>query len=74
MFFERLLEKFVFCLKLFIDRFRYNANRASQVQSKIKLLEKLYVDSFFSFFLSLKFALVSALISHFVEDKSVCYD
>ena len=25
----------------FIDRFRYNANRASQVQSKLKLLEKL---------------------------------
>jgi len=25
----------------FIDRFRYNANRASSVQSKIKLLEKL---------------------------------
>lgn len=27
----------------FIDKFRYNANRASSVQSKIKLLEKLYV-------------------------------
>ncbi|PIO36116.1 hypothetical protein AB205_0151780 [Aquarana catesbeiana] len=27
--------------KVFIDRFRYNANRASQVQSKLKLLEKL---------------------------------
>lgn len=26
----------------FIDRFRYNANRASSVQSKIKMLEKLY--------------------------------
>uniref|UniRef100_W5N8T2 ATP-binding cassette sub-family F member 3 n=1 Tax=Lepisosteus oculatus TaxID=7918 RepID=W5N8T2_LEPOC len=26
---------------VFIDRFRYNANRASQVQSKLKLLEKL---------------------------------
>ncbi|MEQ2246375.1 ATP-binding cassette sub- F member 3, partial [Ilyodon furcidens] len=26
---------------VFIDRFRYNANRAAQVQSKIKLLEKL---------------------------------
>lgn len=25
----------------FIDRFRYNANRASSVQSKIKMLEKL---------------------------------
>jgi ATP-binding cassette subfamily F protein 3 len=25
----------------FIDKFRYNANRASSVQSKIKLLEKL---------------------------------
>lgn len=30
-------------IQLFIDRFRYNANRASQVQSKIKMLEKLYV-------------------------------
>lgn len=28
-------------IQIFIDRFRYNANRASQVQSKIKLLEKL---------------------------------
>uniref|UniRef100_A0ABM5G420 ATP-binding cassette sub-family F member 3 isoform X1 n=1 Tax=Pogona vitticeps TaxID=103695 RepID=A0ABM5G420_9SAUR len=28
-------------LIVFIDRFRYNANRASQVQSKLKLLEKL---------------------------------
>lgn len=27
----------------FIDRFRYNANRASSVQSKIKMLEKLWV-------------------------------
>lgn len=26
----------------FIDRFRYNANRAALVQSKIKMLEKLY--------------------------------
>ncbi|KAI5629934.1 ATP-binding cassette sub-family F member 3, partial [Silurus asotus] len=26
---------------VFIDRFRYNANRATQVQSKLKLLEKL---------------------------------
>ena len=25
----------------FIDRFRYNANRAASVQSKIKMLEKL---------------------------------
>lgn len=25
----------------FIDRFRFNANRASSVQSKIKMLEKL---------------------------------
>ncbi|NXD38440.1 ABCF3 protein, partial [Copsychus sechellarum] len=30
-------------IQVFIDRFRYNANRASQVQSKIKLLEKLPV-------------------------------
>lgn len=30
-------------LQIFIDRFRYNANRASQVQSKIKQLEKLPV-------------------------------
>ena len=28
-------------LLVFIDRFRYNANRAAQVQSKIKGLEKL---------------------------------
>ncbi len=28
-------------LSVFIDRFRYNANRAAQVQSKIKGLEKL---------------------------------
>lgn len=28
-------------IQIFIDRFRYNANRASQVQSKLKLLEKL---------------------------------
>ena len=28
---------------MFIDRFRYNANRAAQVQSKIKLVEKLPV-------------------------------
>lgn len=27
----------------FIDRFRYNANRASSVQSKIKMLDKLLV-------------------------------
>lgn len=30
-------------IQVFIDRFRYNANRAAQVQSKIKLLEKLPV-------------------------------
>lgn len=29
----------------FIDRFRYNANRASSVQSKIKMLEKLWVNN-----------------------------
>ncbi|XP_052760635.1 ATP-binding cassette sub-family F member 3-like [Mya arenaria] len=28
-------------IQVFIDRFRYNANRASQVQSKLKILEKL---------------------------------
>jgi len=28
-------------IQIFIDRFRYNANRAAQVQSKIKILEKL---------------------------------
>lgn len=31
-------------LQVFIDRFRYNANRASQVQSKLKMLEKLWVQ------------------------------
>ncbi|CAF3410757.1 unnamed protein product [Rotaria sp. Silwood1] len=30
-------------IQVFIDRFRYNANRAAQVQSKLKLLEKLPV-------------------------------
>ena len=30
-------------IQIFIDRFRYNANRAAQVQSKIKMLEKLWV-------------------------------
>ena len=30
-------------IQIFIDRFSYNANRASQVHSKIKMLEKLYV-------------------------------
>jgi len=30
-------------IQIFINRFRYNANRASQVQSKLKLLEKLPV-------------------------------
>ena len=28
-------------LQAFIDRWRYNANRAAQAQSKIKILEKL---------------------------------
>ncbi|CAF1035333.1 unnamed protein product [Adineta steineri] len=28
-------------IQVFIDRFRYNANRAAQVQSKLKLIEKL---------------------------------
>ena len=32
-----------FIFQVFIDRFRYNANRASQVQSKLKMLEKLLV-------------------------------
>ena len=32
---------FIYIFQVFIDRFRYNANRASQVQSKLKLLEKL---------------------------------
>ncbi len=31
----------VFVFQVFIDRFRYNANRAAQVQSKLKLLERL---------------------------------
>lgn len=31
----------VFVFQVFIDRFRYNANRAAQVQSKLKLLDKL---------------------------------
>lgn len=30
-------------LQVFIDRFRYNANRAAQVQSKIKIIDKLPV-------------------------------
>jgi ATP-binding cassette subfamily F protein 3 len=30
-------------IQVFIDRFRYNANRAAQVQSKLKLLDKLPV-------------------------------
>ncbi|CAF0956787.1 unnamed protein product [Rotaria sordida] len=30
-------------IQVFIDRFRYNANRAAQVQSKLKLIEKLPV-------------------------------
>ena len=34
-------------IQVFIDRFRYNANRAAQVQSKIKLLEKLYCSILF---------------------------
>ena len=33
-------------LQAFIDRWRYNANRAAQAQSKIKILEK--VDSHLS--------------------------
>ena len=33
----------MFVFQVFIDRFRYNANRAAQVQSKLKLLEKLWV-------------------------------
>uniref|UniRef100_A0A8C7F7W8 ATP-binding cassette sub-family F member 3 n=1 Tax=Oncorhynchus kisutch TaxID=8019 RepID=A0A8C7F7W8_ONCKI len=33
-------------IQVFIDRFRYNANRAAQVQSKLKLLEKLFPDNF----------------------------
>jgi ATP-binding cassette subfamily F protein 3 len=28
-------------MKAYIDRWRYNANRAAQAQSKIKILEKL---------------------------------
>ena len=28
-------------IQIFINRFRYNANRAAQVQSKLKLLDKL---------------------------------
>uniref|UniRef100_A0A8D0ENY4 ATP-binding cassette sub-family F member 3 n=1 Tax=Strix occidentalis caurina TaxID=311401 RepID=A0A8D0ENY4_STROC len=36
-------------IQVFIDRFRYNANRASQVQSKLKLLEKLSWPSLASF-------------------------
>ena len=35
--------------QVFIDRFRYNANRAAQVQSKLKLLEKLWVQVFKKF-------------------------
>ncbi|KAF3827365.1 hypothetical protein GH733_002851 [Mirounga leonina] len=36
-------------IQVFIDRFRYNANRASQVQSKLKMLEKLFPDGFEKF-------------------------
>ena len=32
-------------LQAFIDRWRYNANRAAQAQSKIKILEKVRLDS-----------------------------
>ena len=31
-------------LQAFIDRWRYNANRAAQAQSKIKILEKVLLD------------------------------
>lgn len=33
-------------LQAFIDRWRYNANRAAQAQSKIKILEKVRVSFF----------------------------
>ena len=40
-----IAKRFIFRdhIQVFIDRFRYNANRAAQVQSKIKILEKLPV-------------------------------
>jgi ATPase subunit of ABC transporter with duplicated ATPase domains len=34
-------------LQAFIDRWRYNANRAAQAQSKIKILEKVRVSFFY---------------------------
>jgi len=39
-------------LQAFIDRWRYNANRAAQAQSKIKILEKVKTFDFRHFFLS----------------------
>jgi ATP-binding cassette subfamily F protein 3 len=33
-------------LQAFIDRWRYNANRAAQAQSKIKILEKVRISLF----------------------------
>ena len=39
-------------VQAFIDRFRYNANRAALVQSRIKALERL-AGAFFSLLLSL---------------------
>jgi len=35
-------------LQAFIDRWRYNANRAAQAQSKIKILEKVRMSLFWS--------------------------
>ena len=45
-------------IQIFIDRFRYNANRASQVQSKIKMLEKLYAFNS----VIIKYFLIAALM------------
>ena len=38
---DTIYHHFFYEFQAFIDRFRYNANRAALVQSKIKILEKL---------------------------------